>query len=111
MLAMGSAEGNGLRVRVTKAGWSILLRRRDFAPEARFAEFYGKPVEPSALLRFLPMWEKLSWARVPEHLISAAECSAADGEFYVSIQADTGSGRSHEDVIEAFSAFMRRAPT
>ncbi len=106
MLATCTAEGNGLRVHLAGTGLSVLIRRRDFQPEARFSPFYGRSVGPAELAAFLPAWNTLEWKRVPTHALSAAECAAEEGGFYVNLQSEPGRARTHDDLISAFCGFM-----
>ncbi len=106
MLATCIAEGNGLRLHLPGTGLSLLVRRKDFHAEARFEPFYGHSIGPSELRAFLPQWKTLQWKRVPTHALSAAECAAEDGGFYVNVQSEPGRARSHEELIAAFNGFM-----
>lgn len=96
----------GLGVTMDGQHWVILLRRADFSPDDSFGDLHNVPVRAHHLARYLPNWARLHWVRIPDNLITRSESSAQDLPYQVNIHCTSGSGLTHEDVIDAFRAFM-----
>jgi hypothetical protein len=108
MRGWGTAAGGdgGIVVTVSGEDWSILLRRADLKPDARFAPYYGNPVGASDVALFLPHWRALQWKNVPDSLLGRAEVCAVDGEFEVTVSAAGAGAKRHQDLVRAFLRFM-----
>lgn len=96
----------GLEVNLPGEDWSFLIRRVDFAADPGFASHHGKEVHARDLLRLLPNWASLSWAQVPDNILSTSESCGRDAQYQVSVRAQPGSGKQHQEVIAAFLRFM-----
>jgi hypothetical protein len=97
---------SGLSVSMNEERWAFLLRRADFSPDDSFGALHNAPVRAREVARYLPNWAKLSWVRVPDNLVTRSESTAQDPPYQINIHCASGSGLTHEDVIDAFRAFM-----
>ncbi len=113
MTGIGTAMAGfaGLTVKFESENWEFVLRRDDFAPDPAFGALHLAKVRPQDVARFLPNWEALAWVRVPDNLLSRAECWARDWPYQVSIRARAGSRLEHRDVVDAFNRYMAAATT
>ena len=96
----------GLSVSMNGERWAFLLRRADFSPDDGFGDLHNVRVRARDLARYLPNWAKLDWVRVPDNLVTRSESTAQDPPYQINIHCASGSGLTHEDVIDAFRAFM-----
>jgi hypothetical protein len=97
---------SGLSVVFDAQRWAFLLRRADFSPDDSFGALHDAPVRAREVVRYLPNWAKLDWVRIPDNLVTRSESTAQDLPYQVNIHCTSGSGLTHEDVIDAFRAFM-----
>lgn len=97
---------SGLRVVFDAQHWAFLLRRADFSPDDGFGDLHNAPVRAREVIRYLPNWAKLDWVPIPDNLVTRSESKAQDLPYQVNIHCTAGSGLTHEDVIDAFRAFM-----
>lgn len=108
-LGTAMADFTGVTVRFEGQPWDFLLRRDDFAPDPGFGALHLATIHAKDIVRFLPNWEGLAWARVPDNLISRAECWARDWPYQVNVRGRAGSRLGHREVVDAFRAFMAHA--
>ena len=97
---------SGLGVSMNEQRWAFLLRRADFSPDDSFGDLHNVRVRAREVVRYLPNWAKLDWVRIPDNLVTRSESTAQDLPYQINIQCASGSGLTHENVIEAFRAFM-----
>ncbi len=97
---------SGLSVVFDGQHWAFLLRRADFSPDESFGDLHNAPVRAREVIRYLPNWAKLDWIPIPDNLVTRSESKAQDLPYQVNIHRTAGSGLTHEDVIDAFRAYM-----
>ena len=97
---------SGLSVSMNGERWAFLLRRADFSPDDSFGDLHNVRMRTREVIRYLPNWAKLDWVRIPDNLVTRSESKANDLPYQVNIHCSAGSGLTHEDVIDAFRAFM-----
>ena len=96
----------GLSVSMNGERWAFLLRRADFSPDDGFGDLHNVRVRRREVIRYLPNWARLDWVRIPDNLVTRSESKANALPYQVNIHCSAGSGLTHEDVIDAFRAFM-----
>ena len=101
-----SADFTLLTVKVSPEAWKCALQRVDFAAESSFARLHGALIEPRDLEDYLPNWSRLAWVRIPGNLLSQSESAATDRDFCVNVSDDSGAGRVHDEIVDAFLRFM-----
>ncbi len=100
------AGNAGLAVFIPQAEWSFLLRRTDLREERLFLAYHDREIGPLQVVVFIPHWKSVRWIRVADNLLSRSESTAIDGAYQVTVRAESGSGKLHEAVIDAFLGFM-----
>jgi len=98
--------GAGLVVSVDGQAWGFTLRRADLRSTEVFMKYHGKKIAAADVSGFLPNWRSLNWTQVPSGLLSRSELSAVDGEYAISISADSTGGMQRNDLVTAFLRFM-----
>lgn len=96
----------GLVVTFGAQGWSFTLRRADLRSADIFFKYHGKEVAAADVSRFLPNWRSLNWTQVPGSLLSRNELSAVDGEYAISLSADSMGDMEPDELVTAFLRFV-----
>lgn len=108
MVFRGDATYMGTSLELSSRGvqWSLSIRGVDGNNDARFLKHDGKPVTAEDIVAFLPNWQTIVWQRLPDSMFSQSASHAADLAYELDIAAVRDSALSHDDVINAFEAFM-----
>lgn len=97
---------NRLLCSLNDADWHFFIRRLDEEVHVPFSNFHKKEIKPSDLAKFIPNWRTLPWKKIKNSMAGKSESYAKDVEFELNVYSMEHGTKKHQDVIEAFLAFM-----
>lgn len=109
MIAKGFATvmAGSLACSIDGADWHFSIRRVDDKTHGPFFDFHQKDVRPSDVATFVPNWESLTWSPLKDSMLGKSESVAKDTEFRINVLSNGSGGKTHEEVVQQFLAFMK----
>ncbi len=100
---------NRLLCCIEQADWHFFLRRLDKENHVPFSPFHKKEIKPVDLAKFLPNWRSLRWKPIKNNMAGKSESFAKDSEFEINVYSTSHGNKKHQEIIEAFLAFMNHS--
>jgi hypothetical protein len=97
---------NRLLCSLIDADWHFFIRRLDAENSVPFSEFHKKEITSAGVSKFIPNWRTFHWNKIKNSMAGKSESYAKDVEFEINIYSLEHSTKKHQDVVDAFIAFM-----
>lgn len=105
--SVATIVGKSLLNSVIGEDWHFFIRRLDGELHVPFSAFHKKEMPPASVAQYLPNWKTLRWTKIKNNILGKSESYAKDVEFEVNVYAGEKSTKTHQEIVDAFMAFMR----
>ncbi len=98
--------GNSLLCTLPDADWHFFIRPLNGENFIVFSNFHRKTVGSTDVVKFIPHWKTLRWIKIKNSQLGKSESYLKDTEFEINVYATPQSQKKHQEVVDAFLAFM-----